>query len=175
MKNEFRNNVLKLNQPRVHKINQSLGVYDAYKYIRKNKWFDIGRPLKEHEFYTIIRQVNDLLVNSFLEGNDIALPHRLGTLELRKFNPTLTIKDGKLINTLPIDWDRTLKLWAEDNESFKNKVLIKLEEKEVFRVFYNRKNANYQNKSFMQFKVNRDFKRRLKQKIKNKSIDAFKL
>jgi hypothetical protein len=44
--------------PRYYKVNNSLGVYDAYKWIRKNKWFNIGRPLKEHEFYSIIRKVN---------------------------------------------------------------------------------------------------------------------
>ena len=34
---EFRRNILKINNPRKHKIRGSLGVYDAYKYIRKNK------------------------------------------------------------------------------------------------------------------------------------------
>ena len=50
-----------------------------------------------------------------------------------------------------------------------------MEEKETFKVFYNRRRANYENKSFMQFEVNRDLKRRLKQKIKNRAIDAFRL
>lgn len=45
---EFRRSVLKVNQPREHEVRNSYGVYDAYKYIRKNKWFDIGRPLTEH-------------------------------------------------------------------------------------------------------------------------------
>lgn len=173
--NEFRKKVLKVNEPRVHKIRSSLGVYDAYKYIRKNKWFNIGRPLTEHEFYTIIRQVNNLLADSLLEGNDIILPNRLGTLELRKYNARIDIKDGKLKTNLPIDWDRTLKLWSEDEEAYKNRILIKMEEKEIFKVFYNKRTANYENKSFYTFEVNRDLKRRLKQKIKNKLVDAFKL
>ena len=173
--NEFRKKVLKVNEPRVHKIRSSLGVYDAYKYIRKNKWFNIGRPLTEHEFYTIIRQVNNLLADSLLEGNDIILPNRLGTLELRKYNARIDIKDGKLKTNLPIDWDRTLKLWSEDEEAYKNRILIKMEEKEIFKVFYNKGTANYENKSFYTFEVNRDLKRRLKQKIKNKLVDAFKL
>lgn len=40
--NEFRRQVLKVDEPRVHKVRNSFGTYDAYKYIRKNKWFDIG-------------------------------------------------------------------------------------------------------------------------------------
>lgn len=169
----FRKRVLKVNEPRTHKVRNSLGVYDAYKWIRKNKWLNIGRPISEHEFYSIVRQVNNLLAESLMNGKDIILPHRLGTIELRKYNSKITVRDGKLITNLPIDWDRTLKLWAEDEESYKNRTLIKMEEKEIFKVFYNRKSANYINKSFYNFEVNRDLKRRLKQKIKNKLIDAF--
>ena len=57
----FIGKVLRRHDSRNHKITNSLGVYDAYKYIRKNKWLDIGRPLKEKEFYRIIREVNKLL------------------------------------------------------------------------------------------------------------------
>lgn len=172
---EFRKSILKVNGPRVHRVRNSLGIYDAYKWIRKNKWLNIGRIISEHEFYTIIRQVNNFLAENILNGEDIVLPHRLGTIELRKYNAEISIRDGKLVTNLPIDWDRTLKLWSEDEEAYKNRILVKMEEKEIFKVFYNKKSANYNNKSFMQFEVNRDLKRRLKQKIKNRAIDAFKL
>lgn len=168
----FRRTVLKVDQPRKHEVSGSLGVYDAYKYIRKNKWFDIGRPLKEHEFYTIIREINNLLAEELLKGNDLDLPHRLGKIELRKYEGRVFYKNGDLHTNLPIDWDSTLKLWAEDKESYNNKLLVRLEEKEIFKVFYNKSKANYNNKSFYEFEVNRDLKRRLKQKIKE-GLDAF--
>lgn len=172
---DFRKKVLKLDKPRQHKVNNSLGVYDAYKWIRKNKWLDIGRPITEHEFYTIIRQVNNLLAENFLKGRDIVLPHKLGTIELRKYETKMSFNNGKLHTNLPIDWDRTLKLWAEDEEAYKEKMLVKVEEKEIFKVFYNKGKANYNNKSFYEFEVNRDLKRRLKQRIKDGLIDAFKI
>lgn len=172
---DFRKKVLKLDKPRQHKVNNSLGVYDAYKWIRKNKWLDIGRPITEHEFYTIIRRVNNLLAENFLKGRDIILPHRLGTIELRKYETKMSFNNGKLHTNLPIDWDRTLKLWAEDEEAYKEKMLVKVEEKEIFKVFYNKGKANYNNKSFYEFEVNRDLKRRLKQRIKDGLIDAFKI
>ena len=37
----FRREVLKINKSRVNRIKNSNGVYDAYKWIRKNKWLDI--------------------------------------------------------------------------------------------------------------------------------------
>ena len=39
---DFLNFIKKVNEPRKHKVNNSLGVYDAYKFLRKRKWADIG-------------------------------------------------------------------------------------------------------------------------------------
>ena len=172
---EFRRQVLKVNRPRVHKVNNSYGVYDIYKYIRKNKWFDIGQSVTEHQFYSIIRRMNNLLADALIHGHDIKLPCRMGTIEVRKYDARISIKDGKIKTNLPIDWDRTLKLWSEDEEAYKERTLVKREEKETFKVFYNKRAANYENKSFMQFEINRDLKRRLKQRIKSRAIDAFRL
>ena len=172
---DFRRAILKVDGPRKHKVNNSNGIYDAYKWIRKNKWLNIGRPLTEHEFYTIVRQVNNYLAEELSNGHDIILPNKLGKLELRKYSSNISIKDGKVKTNLPIDWDRTLKLWSEDEEAYKERTLIKMEEKEIFKVFYNKRNATYSNKSFYEFEVNRDIKRRLKQNIKDRAIDAFSL
>ena len=170
-----RTEILKLNEPREHKVRNSLGVYDMYKLIRKNKWFDIGRPVKEHEFYAVVRQMNNLLADELLHGRDIVLPQRLGSLELRKYDAVMKFSNGQIRTNLPIDWDRTLKLWEEDEEAYKERTLVKMEEKEIFKVFYNRSRANFNNKSFFEFEINRDLKRRLKQKIKSGAIDAFKM
>lgn len=172
---QFKKDILKLNEPRTHEIKGSLGVYDAYKYIRKNKWFNIGRPLTEHEFYSIIRRVNNYLAEALIDGEDITLPHKLGRIELRKYDTYTSLKGDKLVSNLPIDWDRTLKLWYEDEEAYKERTLVKVEEKEIFKVHYNRTKAEFNNKAFYQFEVNRDLKRRLKQQIKEGRIDAFKL
>lgn len=171
-----RREILKVNGQRKHRVTKSLGVYDVYKYLRKNKWKGIGRPLTEHEFYSIIRGINDLLADSLSNGSEVILPHRMGKLELRKKDAVIKVdKDGTLKTNLPVDWDRTLKLWCEDKESMEKKVLVRLEEKELFRVFYNRLKCNYNNCSFYEFNVNRSIKKRLKQNIKSGMIDAYKL
>ena len=173
---DFKSVIQGLQNTRTHKITNSLGVYDAYKYIRKNKWFDIGRPLTEHEFYQIIRKVNNYLAEELVNGNDITFPNRMGILELRKRNSLPVIdKNGSLKVTYAIDWDSTLKLWYDDEEAFNSKTLVKLPERNIFRVKYNKDSANYENKSFIEFQINRDIKTRLKQKIKNNEIDAFNL
>lgn len=170
---DFRSKVLKLKGPRKHKVRGSIGVYDIYKYIRKNKWFDIGQPITEHQFYFIIRRINELLIESLIEGHDIIFPCRMGTLELRKYIPKFRLVDGKVKAYLPIDWDRTLKLWSEDEEAYKEKTLVKMEKKEIFKVCYNRFKANYNNKAYYEFIVNRDFKRKLKQAVDFGNVDGF--
>ena len=173
---DFKSAIQGLQNTRTHKVTNSLGSYDAYKYIRKNKWFNIGRPLTEHEFYQIIRRINNYLAEELINGNDVIFPNRMGKLELRKRNSLPVIdKNGNLKVTYAIDWDNTLKLWYEDEEAFNNKTLVRLPERNIFRIKYNKNTANYNNKSFMEFQVNRNIKMRLKQKIKNNEIDAFNL
>ena len=172
---DFLNSIKKLNEPRKHKVNNSLGVYDAYKFLRKRKWADIGRCLTEHEFYSIIRKVNNYLADSFLHGNDIKLPHRMGKIELRKYDVRISFDGEKVRTNLPVDWVKTLKLWYEDEEAYKEKTLVKIEEKEIFKVYYNKRTANYNNKAYYEFKANKELRKRLKQRIKEGKLDAFKI
>lgn len=171
--NEFREKIKKVKGQRNHKVKGSLGVYDAYKYIRKNKYFDIGTPIKEKQFYLIIRNVSKLLAKEIYEGRPVKLPLRMGEIELRKTPTQLKIVDGQLVNHLPIDWDATLKLWFEDKECYQNRQLVRMDEKELFKISYNKVKAEYNNKTFYQFNANRDIKTKLKQNIKAGRIDAF--
>lgn len=170
-----REELLKLKESRKHKVTNSIGVYSAYKWLRKRQWIDIGQRLTEHEFYSIIRKINNELAYNLSIGNDIKLPHRMGKIELRKYNAKFSFDDGKIKTNLPIDWDKTLKLWCEDEETYKNRTLVKMEEKEIFKVCYNKSKAAYINKSFYQFNVNRELKKDLKKNIKDNKIDAFLL
>lgn len=170
---EFKRKVRKLNMPRHYKVNNSLGVYDSYKYIRKNKWFNIGRPLTEHEFYSIIRKINLLLAEELLDSGEIKLPQRMGTIEIRKFESNIRIdENGKVHTNLPVDWEKTLELWYEDEEAYKNRTLVKMEEKEIFKIYYNKNIANYNNRAFYEFIFNKDLRIRLKQRIKKGNVDA---
>ena len=82
---EFRRKVQKLNQPRHYAVNNSWGVYDAYKYYRKNKPKDKMYILTESQYFAIIRKINLLLAEELSNGNDITLPCHMGIIELRKF------------------------------------------------------------------------------------------
>ena len=158
--------------PRNVKVTNSWGVYDAYKVIRKHQWYDIGRPLKEHEFYSIVRGVNDLMAKEIVNGNIIKFPYNMGELELRKYKPEVRIVDGKLKIGYPVNWDKTIKLWYEDEEARINKTLLRHEPKYIYHIKYNKYHAMYENQVFYEFEVNRFIKRALVESINNGKTDT---
>lgn len=168
MLRDFKTSIKRSNTKKEHKITASLGMREAFRYYTKK-----SKALSENEFRKVIRYINSILQESLASGEDINLPCKMGRLELRKFKTSVSFKDGKMITNLPIDWDETLNLWYEDKESFKEKRKVRMEVPEVFRVYYKKSTANYNNKSFFTFKVNRDLKQKLKTNIINKKVDAF--
>ena len=171
---QFVSNVKNVTGPREHKIRGSWGVYDAYKWYRKHKPEDKRYILTESQYFSIIREINNILRERLIDGEDIKLPCRLGRIEIRKY-PAIITSDGTRIKTnLPIDWDATLKLWYEDRKCFEEKFLVRVNVPEIYRVYYNKATALYNNKSFYQFSPNRELKKGLKHSIReDSSFDAF--
>lgn len=165
--------IKRVNQKRNHKIKNSYGVYDAYKYYRKNKPKDKKYILTESQYFSIIRHINNLLVDKLLLESEIKFPCRLGSLYIIK-NSTKIYKEGNVLkNTYPIDWNTTLNLWKDDVEAYNQRILVKHLSKEVFKIKYDKRKANYINKSFFDFKPNRTLKIKLKELIKNNNINAY--
>lgn len=170
--NNFRAKILKVKTKKKFKVTNSYGTKQGWRWYKKNKWFG-NEPVTEKQFGTIIRRVNEELVESLIQGHDINLPHRMGRIELRKRYARVEIIGGKLETNLPIDWNRTLHLWYEDAKAYHDKLLVRKEYKTIFRIIYNKKCANYNNKSFYQFIPHRDVKKKLSERIKENKVDAF--
>ena len=157
---------------RNYKITNSIGVYDLYKRVRKNHWYDIGRPLKEHEFYTIIRSINKLLTENIVNGETVVFPEHMGKLELRKYPKGVSFINGKLKITYPIDWKSTNQLWAMDEEERQKHTLLRYETPVVYHVRYCKENATYENKTFYRFTLNQKIRKKLKENIINCKTDT---
>jgi hypothetical protein len=170
---EFIKDVKKVSKSRTHKVNNSYGSKDAFKYYRKTKPADSKYVLSDCQYLQIIRRINDQLRFNLINGKDVILPEKMGRLELRKVASSIKFVNGKLKTNLPVNWDATLKLWYEDAISKNKKQLVRQENINTFSVFYNRNKANYNNKSFYEFTTNRDIKLGLKKNIKLNKIDAF--
>lgn len=173
---EFRKKVLKAEEKKHHfKITNSNGIKEAWRWIKKNKWLDIGQPITELELGTIVKTINLTLQDQLLDGKDILLPHRMGRIEIRKFIAKVDYKDGKLITNLPVDWKRTIDLWWEDEESHEAKTLVRYEDSKRFTIYYNKGFANFNNKSFYRFVPTRTLKKELKKRITSGRFDALLL
>lgn len=168
---EFKKKLLKLSEPRHHKIKNSWGVYDAYKFYRKNKPKDKKYILTESEYFHIIRGINQLLIKGLLEGQDIILPYKMGMIEIRKRKYSNLGMES--YRHLPVDWDSTIKLWYNDPEALKAKTLIRrCDYKDYFKIMYNKTNATYKNQWWYDIAFNKELKRDLKVSINN-GLDAF--
>lgn len=172
---EFRKEVIKANTHHRHKVTGSLGIRDAFLFMRKNKWLDIGQALTEKQVSVIIKSINLFLRDQLLQGKDIDLPHQMGRIELRKYNVHFKLENGKVKTNLPVDWKSTMQLWHEDEECYKNKTLVRYERQERFTIFYNKIRAKYNNKVFYQLTPHREVKKELSKRITEGTVDAFLL
>ena len=154
------------------KVRGSWGVYHALKHIQRNKWYDIGRPVTPYEFYAIVRGVNKLLAEELAKGETIIFPMNMGKIELREKKKGAWMIDGKVVVNYPINWNKTLKLWYEDSEAQKEKVLVRDESGSIYRAKYNKYKAKYENKSFYEFTLTRAIKQALKKNINNRQINT---
>ena len=155
------------------KVRNAFTIYQIYKFIRKHGWYNIGRPVTEKEFYSIIRNVNKGFAENIANGEDIVFPANMGKLELRKFERKVGIdKNGKLRIGYPVDWDKTLRLWYEDKEAYDNKTVVRDESKFTYKLMYNKYKANYENMVFYDFKPHKKVRVALKENIKNGKTDS---
>ena len=143
-------------------VSNSYGVYDYYKYYRHN------RPraksyykMNEHQYYKLIRAVNEYLVELLFKNKIVEFPDRLGQLVIQKRNTTVTFKDGKLRTNRPVNWDATIRLWFEDPEAEKNKTVVRWDTDHLTTIVYKKSNTLFRNKPFYEFQVLRRLKQRL--------------
>ena len=171
---DFIKEVKKVHAERHHKVTNSYGSKDAFNFYRKIRPLDSKFVLTDCEYLKIIRTINDYLREELINGRDVILPERMGMLEIRKSTNIIKFKEGKLYTSNPVDWNATLQLWFNHPECKEKKQLVRVESKETFRLHYNKKSANFNNKTFYEFKTNRILKQGLKNNIKQNKIDAFK-
>lgn len=166
-------NTLQKRGSKPHKLTHCLGVRDAWKWVRKNKWKALkGNKCSSADYGTVINEVNKILIERLLEGHSIVLPHQMGTLKLTAVNTKISYKDGKLQNNYRTDWKKTLEYWYEDNEAYKEKKRIKRIQKLLYSIKYIKNSARYKNQMFYQFRVNRGLVRTLGNKIENEKLNA---
>lgn len=152
-------------------IRNSWGVYDYYKAYRHQQFAARKKHLNQKEYFRLIRLVNSMLMDKFIEDKRLKLPYDMGEILALGYNHSLKIVDGKVKTSRGVDWDKTLRLWYEDAEAEKNKTLIRREYVVGMDVQYRKLHAHYKNKSFYRFKMHREKLELLRRSVKNSSFE----
>lgn len=123
---------------------------DIYRTVRGTSLRGLG--IKEKEFSSIVKKVNERIAQSILEGDLVRLPCSMGTIIPIQKEAMYVNKKGKVVICKPVDWKATLALWEEDEEAKKENFKVRHDVDTVYRIIYNKKGANYRNKFYIQFK-----------------------
>ena len=154
-----------MGEKRHHKILSDFGLSDYYSYYKSNGGTE-NKKLHSKVIREFHRAIGNLLVT---EEYNFKIPKRLGVLCVKKERNFVSVKDGKLITNLPVNWKDTLKLWEEDSEAKSAKTLIRYENyhsnRFSYRFRYLKKKAIFKNKNVYRIWVNRKVKKQLSKLI----------
>jgi hypothetical protein len=163
---------------RNHKLNNSYGVLDFYKYYKKNS----DNPVDLKIYRKILDKYNKKVSESILKkGLDFIMPYLNFEITIRKDKRKPKIIDGKVINNTPVDPVATKKLWEKDKEAKEKKILVRYNNSHtsgyVFRIYCKKFRSNLKNKNLFKFRPVRKLKRDLAKLIKDPDVkfDSFLL
>lgn len=158
-----------------NKIKVDYGMFDYYKYYVKNSGSDIDRTT----FNKIVSDFNSEIANAIInEGLEFKPKYVQLTICVRKSKRVPRIdENGKLINTMPVDYKSTKELWERDPEAKEKKLVLRYLNnhtgKYVFRIKAIKSGYTYSNKKYYKFKAVRKFARDLGKRILDQDLDKF--
>ena len=159
---------------RKHKISGSKNTIDGLRYYRKIRPREKEFVLTDKEYLSIIREMNNLVVDYLIENKSIRLPAGFGKLEVVKYETKSWIdEDGRFMSTKKIDMNSTLKLWYDDEESRLNKTLVRYDDEFIFRFYYPQRGRMYKYNGYYSIRFNRNLQQKLKLAIQAGNYDTY--
>lgn len=166
---EFRARILKVSSPRHSKDTKTFNSKSLIRKIRKEN--SEAKCLSEDDYSRMIRRINELLIEDLFKGYPIELPYNMGSIAIYSRMGKIYKKEGKLIRTMPINWDSTLKLWHQDAKSAEKAIVLRDLPSKVYRIKYTPKRVGYKNQQYYKFIPCRTLKRQLMELLTN-NIDV---
>ena len=167
---EFSKQIRKANQTRLHLFHNSYGCKDYWLHFKKQTGYQITQALYTQILRTIMLNLIDKYVITRLNLN---FPNKMGSIRIDDIKQKVVKEDNKYIKKGPVDWNKTLQLWANDTEAYQMKCKIYSKYNNVACLKYFKKARSYANQQYFYIK----FSRSLKKYIYNKMIlnDNFNL
>lgn len=167
---QFKNTIKKVTGNRKHKVTNSYGMQDAFNYYKKIRPKNKRYALTNSNYRVLIKEVNKLLALELLTSGELKLPLDMGSLKVYKKENKPRLKDNRVVYNAPIDWNRTLDLWSNDNEAKVAKTLVRVMPGDIYSIKYKHRYCKFKNKEYYIFKVHRAVKLKLKDKIIKKEV-----
>lgn len=162
---EYKKKVRNVNAPRKVKISNSYGNNEAY--VDYEKKFRNNSPLTSKQFRSLINNVNKEIGQELITLGKITFPIDLGTVTIQSKERKPKVINGKVYYNAPVDWDKTLELWASDPESRVLRKLVKMPPGRTYLMKYQNKFRRFKNKNYIRFVPTRALKIQLKDRIKS--------
>ena len=136
-------------------------VRDSYKLYKKST----VNPVDIKDYIIYANEYNKFLMNKVLEGNEVTLPSRLGTLSIIGKKQKISFDENGKIKGLAPDWVKTKQLW-DSNQTAKEKKQIVYHtnshtDNTRYKFFWSKQRILIQNKILYALKMTRDNKRKV--------------
>lgn len=159
----------------MQKTLRKIGLAEFYEYYRDNNFGEDKKSLfyvDPSEFGRVIKRFNELVSAEMIyEGKTFRMPFRMGKIFIRKTKKKISVKNNKIVANLPVNWKETKQLWENKPEAKERKILIYYMNKHtdgyVMKVYYEKRTANYKNKSYYRFTFQRDNNREIKKAVES--------
>lgn len=148
------------------RITNSYYLRDIHKAYKKR----VKNPLPESDFRKVIKYVDKGLVEYIIDGGIFDIPSRMGHIALVKKKNAMWFEDGVVKTTRPIDWERTNKLWAEDEDAKQRKILVRRETDYTYYLKWYKDDRTFMYHQETKFSTCRPLKRYIKECINNGKI-----
>lgn len=138
---------------------------ESYKLYKES----VENPVDIKTYLLITGKYNKFLIDKVLEGKEVTLPSRMGTLSIigKKQNIKFD-EDGKVMGLAP-DWVKTKKLWEDNEQAKKDKKLVyhtnAHSENVRYKYLWSKRNVLVENKTLYSLRLTRTNKRAVHQKI----------
>ena len=143
----------------------NLNIRSSYKRYSK----EMEKPVELNTFIPIANGYMEFLINKVLQGEEVTLPARLGTLFIQGVKKKLRFnKDG--VPLLPPNWGETKKLWDRSPDAKATKKIVYCLNEEtngvVYKLHWSKNRVPIENKLFYNFILTRENKRAIHKQIK---------
>lgn len=156
------------------KIPVHYGMPDYYKWYKDNNECKVDSA----QFNKIVSEFNEQIMELMLNNDLEYTPPKLQmSFVIRKTQRVPQLKDGKLVNKLPVDFKATKDLWESNPDAKEKKILVrhlnKHSGKYIFSIRLVKVGYNYSNRSYYSFKPARGFQRALAKRIFDEDKNTF--